>query len=239
MNDIVLAIITTVIGLVGGGVITVYLTKRKTPSWACKLNLLFNKGVSQIDELKIKYKDYDVDNLSSVYIAFWNNGKETIKDDEIVEKLTISVKEPHKIYFAEVTKASRESNHLMVVHSGENKSAEIVFKYLDYNQGAIIHIFTDCTNLDDIELNGAIMGCKKIKKCVNKKDGFIDEIFPPLLTGVASTLSAEITEKLGVNKVGSTVIMGTVILICFVIIFLINYYSRLKNKIPKDLKKYF
>lgn len=46
MKDIVLAVITTVIGLVGGGAITVYLTKRKTPSWACKLNVLFNNGVS-------------------------------------------------------------------------------------------------------------------------------------------------------------------------------------------------
>ena len=239
MKDIVLAVITTVIGLVGGGAITVYLTKRKTPSWACKLNVLFNNGVSQIDDLKIKYKNFDVENLSSVYLAFWNNGKETIKAEEVVEKLVISAKEPYKVYFAEVVKTSRDSNQFKVISSNENKSVEIEFKYLDHNQGAVIHIFTDCISTDDINLSGAIMGCKKVKKCVNKKTGFIFEILPPLMTVVASALSVGFAERLEQNGTVSTIMFGIAMIACFVITFIVSYYSRLKNKIPKEFREYF
>lgn len=239
MNEIVLAIITTVIGLVGGGVITVYLTKRKTPTWACKLNVLFNKGVSQIEDLKIKYKDFDIDNLSSVYLAFWNNGKETIKADEVAEKIMVSVKEPYKIYFAEAIKVSRDSNQLIVIPSDENKSVEIEFKYLDYGQGIVIHMFTDCISTEHIDLCGEIMGCKKIKKCTHKKSGFFIEVIPPLMTVVASALSMEFAERLGSSKVLSTILFGVAILICCIVAFLISYNSRLKNKIPKEFKEFF
>lgn len=239
MNDIVLAVITTVIGLVGGGVITVYLTKRKTPSWACKLNVLFNNGVSNVEDLEIKYKNFDVDNLSSVYLAFWNNGKETIKSDEVVEKLVATVKEPYKIYFAEIVKTSRDSNQFKVISSNKNKDVEIEFKYLDYNQGAVIHIFTDCISIDDIEIKGAIMGCKKLKKFINKKAGFIFEIFPPLMTVIASIISMEFSERFEQYGILGTIIFGIAVLACFSITYIVSYHSRLKNKIPKEFREYF
>ena len=239
MSDIVLAVITTVVGLVGGGVITVYLTKKKTPSWACKLNVLFNNGVSQIDGLKIKYKEFDVDNLSSAYLVFWNNGKETIKNDEIVEKIIISVKEPYNIYLAEVVQKSRDSNQFEVVSVDENKSVQISFRYLDNNQGAVIHIFTNCLSPEDIELSGAIMGCKQIKKCVNRKTGTLFEIFPSIITIAFSLASMQFIETFNIDKIISTIVFLFTILVICIVSFLISYYSRLKNQIPKEFKKYF
>ena len=100
-------------------------------------------------------------------------------------------------------------------------------------------MFTDCIRMDDIELCGAIMGCKKIKKCTNKKPGFIVEVFFPLMTAVTFGLIIDFVEIVGTNKVGSAILLGVAILICFIIAFLTDHYSRLKNKIPKEFKEFF
>jgi len=79
--SIMLAIITTVVGIVAGWIISVKLTKSKRPIWVWRVNQLFQKGVSTIPDLKLTYKENAVRNLSSIFLAFWNDGKETITRD--------------------------------------------------------------------------------------------------------------------------------------------------------------
>ena len=83
------------------------------------------------------------------------------------------------------------------------------------------------------------MGCKQIKKCVNRKTGTLFEIFPSIITIAFSLASMQFIETFNIDKIISTIVFLFTILVICIVSFLISYYSRLKNQIPKEFKKYF
>ena len=163
-SSILMTIVTTLIGIVGSAVVTKKFSKDKNPVWNFKLSVLFSKGISKIDNLKITYTGHEIDNLCSVNLTFWNNGKETITANDVVEPICLCVPQEYNLFNAKVVKATNESNEFQVAVSEDRRKAEITFKYMDYKQGATIQFLSDCDRVENYNLQGAIMGCRNIKK---------------------------------------------------------------------------
>lgn len=241
MNDIILACITTTLGIAGGAIITIILSKNKNPLWYFRLNVLFSKGISKIDELKITYRDYSVDNLSSGYLAFWNNGKETITANDVAEKISFCVLEGYSIYHAEVIKATNVSNEFKVEVSEDRRKVELTFKYIDYKQGVVIQLFSDCDKIDNYELQGAVMGCKNFsKKVYNRKS--LKYVYMTL-TSVFFSIFSSIISAIATFKVKDNIfslVACTVVLVVVLGLFvLLKYVKETRYKLPKELRSYF
>ena len=247
--EIMMAIAMTIVGAILGWIITIHTTKSKKPLWFCRVNPLFREGIATIQDLCITYKSNAVRNLSAIYFAFWNDGKEPITRDAIAESLRLTT--TGKIYDAQVIHATTSSNDLTVVISEDNSAAELDFRYLDYKQGAVIQLFSDASDISEIQVKGAIMGCKKFKTTFTYREKSKVEPFAGVISSITSILVAAIgtvtvfftqnslladTKKLQLSLL-IALISGLVIA---VIAFLVYRYSRdTRYRMPKEFRKYF
>jgi len=247
-SDIVLAIITTSMGVVAGWIITIKLTKNKKPLWCYKANQLFKDGISTIDGLKITYKDSPVENFSSFFIAFWNNGKEAIRDNDIAETINVSVSNG-KIYDARRIHQSTQSNDFNVAVSKDETSANITFKYINFKEGVVVQLFTDCSETEDIAFGGKIMDCKNKYKKSNKANVYLSAttvrrivaiILTLLLGSLSSLYFGHILGEATLSLAGAIMILIPIVTGTIGgCILALSDELKLKLKLPKDLRKYF
>ena len=252
--EIFALIVTTVIGIVGI-LITIKLTRRKKPMWYFRMNRLFQKGISEIDGLNITYKNQAVINLASVYFAFWNDGKDTIKTGDIAEPLRITTLSTRPIYDAQVVFSTKQSNSFEVSLTPDKASAEFNFRYLDHRQGAVIQVLCDCLYIEEITLAGAIMGCKsfKTKKYTNIISVVVRSLFLPLaaaagviagmlvsfITGIpeGSNSFAGFTEAIVLKS--PTILAISLYLLIVVTTYIIYRLTNPAKRMPKEIRKHF
>jgi len=195
MLSVILTIVGIVVGLIASWFFSAKFAKSKKPYWHGKMNQLFQEGLSTIDNLKITYKDSEIDNLSSTYIAFWNNGKETVKGDEIAEDIKIRIRDG-EIYDAQVIFQTTQSNEFCATVSEDKRSVSIVFRYMDYKEGVVIQFLSNCLGIEEISLRGKMMGCRKIKQYRKMKlwQEFLIRILLPLFLLLAIVFIAAVVD---------------------------------------------
>lgn len=244
IKSLFLTILTTLIGIVASVIITKKFAKDKKPLWYFKLNVLFSAGNSKIDNLKITYKDRVTDSLSSVYFAFWNNGKETITGDDVAEPICFCVPEGYKIFSADIVRETNKSNSFQVKISQDERKAEITFKYIDYKQGAVIQLFSDCDKVESYKLQGAVMGCGNFKNEIYYRKRRNNCIFWKGICVVLIFLL--LVMAVDVNQRNYLILFDLGMLSLYVIINavlnIISFFNTLKEtkyKLPKELRDYF
>ena len=173
-NDFWIGFFWAIVGVLLGLIPTAILLRRVEPKWYFKINYLFSKGVSNIEGLKMSYKDQITYNLSSIYLAFWNNGKKTLTREMIAEKIKFSTAGECLIYDAIVLKSSHTTNNFNLKKSIDGKELEMDFDYLDHKEGAVIQIFTNCENLQEFNLSGKIIECKPFKTISYNLEGKLE-----------------------------------------------------------------
>jgi hypothetical protein len=119
---------------------------------------LIQDSISSIDNLSIKYNDEDVKSLTLTQISFWNDGRDTIKSDDVAKSDTLKVKlnDECKVYSAKLTKTQKETNEISI--ETENNQVYIMFSYLDYSDGAILDIYHSGNPSDEVKIVGTIIG---------------------------------------------------------------------------------
>lgn len=168
--DTILGIAGTVLGIVG--LIAGYIFYRKglrtkEPCYAMKTETLIAGYSAKFEDLKILYKDKQIENLSVSRIAFWNNGIETIELNDIAPKapLVVFAEDEVEILDAKVLQQTNRSNDFSIHLLDNNKFAQILFDYIDKGQGAVfqvIHTGTSPFDIADLIIWGDIKGAKKV-----------------------------------------------------------------------------
>lgn len=237
-SSILMTVVTTFIGIIGSAVITKKFSKEKNPVWKFNLSVLFSKGITKIDNFKVAYMDHEIDNLCSANLTFWNNGKETITANDVVEPICLCVPQGYNIFNAKVVKDTNESNEFQVTIAEDGRKAEITFRYMDYKQGAVIQFLSDCDTVENYNLQGAIMGCRNIKKQIvdTKKWEF-------LLSSVVAEGAAICSVMLSImpkeELMGRYFPLSVFILVLGVIIctsIVIKQIREFRYRLPKELK---
>jgi len=145
-----------------------YRSKRiKRPYYAVRSINLIQNFRSKLSSLKISYKDEQVENLTISNVAFWNGGKETIRENDItnVKPLKILLKEPYKILDAKIICSNNPANEISVGEVGsDGRTLLINFEYLDANEGFVLQIIHDGDSSYDLSVSGIIIGAGKPKK---------------------------------------------------------------------------
>jgi len=225
--------------------------------WYFDMNQLFRDGESKISDLRITYKGEDVVDLTSCFIAFWNNGKETIKRADVAEKIAISVSDPYSILDAKVIGRTADSNKFIAPVKDDQSIVEFDFEYLDRKDGAVVQIFTDCTDRKKFKKLGKVMGCRKFKEGFEGKNiSFVQGL--PVVMGSASIsfgLFFILGSFIGINTVDSekvynllsyiltskdlSIVISIPVILFGVVLLIMSYFSYSFTRMPKDLKKLF
>ena len=166
--DIMLNILFTCIGGVIGWITSIKNAKRKELRWASKSEQ-FLSGIHALPKIQIAYNQTPVINLTSTIFMFWNNGKEVITKDMIVEPIILSIDKCGQIYDAKILYCTSDTNLCNISISDDKTLLMFDFKYLDYKEGAIIHILSggDCPHF--LQLKGRILGCGKFSRSFSEK----------------------------------------------------------------------
>lgn len=167
---------------IGGIILAVFFyyrgTKNREPVFAIRTYNLLTDSSSKMTGLTINYKTEIVNNLSITKIAFWNQGRETIKKGDIPngDPLRINARDGIKILDAEVIASNNSANKFDVSAIENQSSIRISFDYLDKNQGGVIQIIHTGSFSNDLILEGTIMGAGKITSFNNPEAILVNKL---------------------------------------------------------------
>lgn len=130
-------------------------------------NIISNNKNLLPSEVSVLYNGSVVDRLSLTYIAFWNDGKATIRSSDIAEKYPLSFTFRNGIILnSEIIKTTKKSidAHIEISRT-ENSKLNFGFSYLDARDGFLIKVL-HTSDFIKPEFGGAIMGVPKgVRDC--------------------------------------------------------------------------
>lgn len=140
--------------------------KVRIPIYILRTVNLVRENVQKIDTVNILYAGNKVNNLSITKIAFWNDGKETINNNDVAKNNSIRLEIDKNFIFldAKIIYQKNLSNGFSISISNENKHIDINFDYFDFEEGIVLQVFHTGNDSDDISLVGQVKSVKKIHR---------------------------------------------------------------------------
>ncbi len=170
-----------VISLIIGWILLLPTLRSKTLAWTMSSRNIVKDFSSELEGLEIRYRGEEVNNVSTAKVAVWNDGKETIRRDDIIEanppRLT-ALGDVRFLYAALIDHNNDESEFAIDV-SPDDKSVAIGWYYLDPRHGAVIQIVHTGVSDEDLTLEGKTIGGKIVRKPFGVPPDTIPR--PPLL----------------------------------------------------------
>ena len=164
-----IGIVLGIAGIVVGIAVSYYFYRKslriKEPCITFKHNNLIENHVSKLDGLDILYKGNKVENITVSRLLLWNEGADTINKEDIVavNPPRISCYNNAIILEVRVLSTNNAASQFTCTISDKPNMANIVFDYIDKNQGVVIQIIHTGVSSRDIGIEGQIKGVDSIK----------------------------------------------------------------------------
>lgn len=134
----------------------------KEPVYSIKSNNIVSGSISKFENLKVLYKDREIENLTISKILFFNRGNETITSNDLKTINPIKFgSETSRVLDASLIQVNNHSNNIKVDFNKDTEYIDIDFDYLDHNQGFVVQVIHTGTSSVDLDLEGAIIGVQK------------------------------------------------------------------------------
>lgn len=151
--------------------VVLYSTAQTERELVYAVNPIYTKVVTagQTTTLEILHNGVqlgDVD-ITAVQIAIWNSGKESIRQENVLEDVVIHTDPPVPILEASIRKLSREVTEFTVLSSPELLAAGVVpvsWRILENNDGASIQLIYIGSEEIDVSVQGVIEGIHEVKR---------------------------------------------------------------------------
>ena len=250
-----------VITLISIALNIVFFTKskvRKVPTYRTRTSRLIRNSVNQIDHLQILFNDRKLSALTTSKVAFWNAGRETLCGSDISDKdvLRLVIDPAYEILSCDVLTQTRAANNFSVSLSPDSKSVEILFDYIDTDEGVVLKVRHTGSSNGDLSLCGSMKKVKEIKRkgddSINKVDisrkryravmawtGIVLSVFL-LGVGVMSLIGKnagwvdQFIQSAPSDDTMLSIVMSTVGLI-----YSVFFFFMLKRPVPKSLSKVY
>jgi hypothetical protein len=156
-----------VLGVVLAVVFYIRSQKNKTPCFDCASNTLIEGLHKSLDGLEVRYKGVSQERITITKVVFWNDGRETIDCNDLVQKDPLRIVCPSEIEILDVQVVSDNSdlNSIVVgdsVSDEESRHYPISFEYLDHEEYFVVQLIHNGDASMDISIEGKIKGVKSI-----------------------------------------------------------------------------
>lgn len=161
--------ITLILALIGI-FLTIYFAvksrRKKEPICLMRTISLISSNVKKIERLNILYRKIEIENLSVTKLAFWNNGKETIRSSDIAPKnpIQITIKSDFRILSCDIIYQKNESNGFVLKLSADKKNIIVSFDYVDYLEGIVMQIYHTGNSSSDLVIDGHVMSYGRLSR---------------------------------------------------------------------------
>jgi len=163
----VVAIIVAVISGIAAIVLGLRAIRKKKPVWAYITSKIIGLDTDAPAELKLSFNDKPVRDAYRTIFIFFNKGRESIRENDVVEDIAIHFKGADILQQPVILKPSKEAIKFSAKQG--DKAIELSFRYLDHNDGAVVEVLH--TKSQDITCSGTIIGADSID--------YIGEFLPP------------------------------------------------------------
>lgn len=157
----------TIIGFISGSLITFFAQrfyrKEREPCFDIASVNIIKETKSGINDLEIKYKRTNITNFTITQIYFWNDGKQSIRKEDIPSgnPIKIKIKNDYKILSYEQT-ADKTENNFRITSSSDRKALNLKFDFIEKDDGILVRLYHTGLSDDDIEIIGNVIDGKKI-----------------------------------------------------------------------------
>lgn len=246
--DTILGIIGTLLGIIG--LITGYIFYRKSlrlkePCFIIVSNNLIVDNITNLNGLEILFKNQRVQTLTVSKVLFWNHGFDTIEKGDIVlsDPLRIEASPDVQILDTSIVQTNNPSSKFLLKRNAKKSSVELIFDYLDKDNGVIIQVIHTGKSSNNINFMGKIKGANLIDLKFTKR-AYIYSILIATLTCflvvIASIFMFKFTSTLG--DLGKW-ISGAYLLILFVVFptAMVKFMGWLEPRLsglPKDFNDF-
>jgi hypothetical protein len=245
----IVGLVLAVIGLLTGYIFYRKGIKTKELCYDEKAVNLINGYSTQFEDLKIKFKEKDIENLSVSKILFWNNGSETIDKTDTLEDFPITIcantEKGLEILDAKVLETNNIASNFSAVVLNGGRYVVLSFEYLDSQDGAIIQIIhTGAGAISDLFLIGRIKGAKKVSWKTVEKSNLISSVTIFLWFMLVAPIFGVTFYEVFIAKssIAPLALNVIILVLCPVGIFLMLYrfFSENKNraKLPKGITQF-
>ena len=244
-KEVIFLVLGAVLGTLGSMLVTIIYSKRKDPAFFNNVYTLIGSEVPAIQDLEIIYKKHNVEKLASGYLAYWNNGKDSIRAEDVADQISFSLSEGSVFYYAEVIERTSKANNFDVTLSDDGRKIILSFKYLNYQDGAVIYYVSNETDYTHYEMESNVIDSKpmynnylsedKMKTRIAIIVRFLRDILLGVLVGI--TLC-------GIwRRVDQYFLVISFLVIALSMLFIwLNYslrFGEVFSKMPKQFHKYF
>ena len=226
-GTIILAIIGIILTIV-----SIYKGRgKKSIRYNIETNLLIENFEQKIKNITIQYSGKDINSLSVTKFLFWNNGTETIRQNDIPikDKFSITIKDDNYILDKSIIEETNKSNNIDINLSDDKKKIDIDFEYFDKGDSFTIQIFHTGSKSTDFDINGSIMGFGKILNgfTINKKN--LSNIFSFIIGMLISMLPLFfLLINYTINTYKQNIVISIISTI-YILIFIIGGFSAFKS----------
>lgn len=218
---------------------------RRLPRYVIRSNTLVTDSASKItsQRLQFLFNGNPIDNLTISYLAFWNAGNKTIRNEDV------SSQDPFSIYVNEYRKILDvrilydDKLNVFKPKFSSDKSIRLDFEYIKKDEGIVLEVHHTGKSSEDIKLRGTLKENDKLRKMVfplartSKKSRFVYWTFGIIMTTMyillMTNLSKFITFEFSVLPIISITMIT--LLVIFMWITIIAFTDRV---VPKKLEKF-
>jgi preprotein translocase subunit SecG len=143
--------------------------KEKRPQYCTHGSNLFQGLKGIVPGVSVHFPGHSdpIPRLSVAKLLFWNQGKETIRRQDIVKGEPIRIVcNAGKILQANIIDQSEPSNRFSETVSQDHETVTLNFDYMDPGNGVTLQIFHTAPSDKQLEMRGKIVGAKEIFRSV-------------------------------------------------------------------------
>lgn len=182
----VIGLIFTILSVVIAIIFYLRSKKEKIPYFEISSNTILEKLHKSLDGLEVHYKGEAQERITVTKVVFWNDGKETIDRNHLVEKDPLRLICPlsTKILDVRIVDCSAESNSVQIGSPVSDKDVTyypLSFEYLDYREYFVIQVIHNGNTHEQFNIEGKIKGVKTIENV--KTTEIQSSVFGGLLFG--------------------------------------------------------
>lgn len=201
------------------------------------LNLV-QELVSKVDSLEMSYSGELIETLTVTRVAFWNGGRETINNQDIVgsDPPRVRAKEGCRILSAQILYAT-PANQFGLEMAEDQSNVIFNFNYIDKDEGMIVQLFHTGKSSEDAEVCGRIKGAGTITRVYTEN--------PSLSLRVPRYVTYLIILFFGYSafiRFWETFRLASFVSLCaslLLIAYLVVKTEVLRKRVPRDFVEYF
>lgn len=138
------------------------------------ISLISDKEIKNIPDIKILYKENEIECLTVSKICVWNAGNEVIRNSDISPTNPLAINIDNDFEFYEYKILSVSDTDCGFSTQQDNKRIVISFAYLEPKQGIVIQITHSGKNSGSLHFSGKIIGGNELRP-ENDSDDYLSK----------------------------------------------------------------